>query len=330
MDKKFAIMRTKKLTTFAKLALAGRHNSRKDNVINADKNGHIKLIAGSNNPESALKAILEHSGIKPRKNAVLAVEFIMSFSPEMNGRVNVGEWTDECMAWIASEFPKGSILSSHLHEDETTPHIHVIVVPLVYKEVRNKMQWRLSCKDYLGTPEKMIALQDRYAEAMKGFGLERGLRGSRAKHQTLKRYYAEISKRVSAARKQYKQLLALMPEKQGYFNGKAVWEGVNKMLKGMDVILLAASQLPAAERRAEKAENEAFVYKRIVRSIRSRLDGATPQEVLAVLDREQARRNEALNAYSSNSDTPTNSKATPEPKSPTRGRELAKGDELSM
>ena len=82
--------------------------------------------------------------------------------------------------------------------DETTPHIRAFVVPIVRGERRKKKskeqqtikkQYRKKdpsrprlCADDVMARNKLIEYQDTYAEAMKGYGLERGEKGSEARH----------------------------------------------------------------------------------------------------------------------------------------------------
>jgi hypothetical protein len=71
------------------------------------------------------------------------------------------------------------------HRDEQTPHVVAYAVPLD----KNK---RLNCKAHLGGRDKLSALQDEYAEAMKPLGLQRGIRGSTAEHQRVKTWYGKV------------------------------------------------------------------------------------------------------------------------------------------
>jgi len=52
---------------------------------------------------------------------------------------------------------------------------------------------RLSAKEFIGNKTKMSADQDTFAEAVKEIGLQRGIKGSKAKHQTIKQYYARVN-----------------------------------------------------------------------------------------------------------------------------------------
>lgn len=287
----FAILRTKKLKSFTKISMAAKHNSREAHAENADPDGQHELLAGSNNPGQRLTELLEKGGIKPRKNAVLAIEYVVTFSPEMKNKIDVKEWAEANLKFMKQEHKPGSILQAELHLDESTPHIHFVIVPLIKKEVRGKEQWRLSARDYLGGRDKMLGLQDRYAKAMQPFGLERGIRGSKSHHKEVKKYYGELNAEITKVDAEYKKMMLEMPESPGLFNVKRVLKQVKSLMKNVRVALIAAGRLPAAEARAKKMEAEAGLYKGIVRKIRNTLGSeATTDNVIAVLKTEQERR----------------------------------------
>ena len=51
---------------------------------------------------------------------------------------------------------------------------------------------KLNCRHYLGGREKMRDLQTSFAQKVEHLGLERGIEGSKAKHQDIKRFYEII------------------------------------------------------------------------------------------------------------------------------------------
>ncbi len=85
--------------------------------------------------------------------------------------------------------------------DEKTPHLHATVVPIVTGERKRKSREgekkyrthtgpRLSADDVMGRAWLSI-YQNTYAEAMREFGLQRGVVGSTAKHQSNSEYYRQ-------------------------------------------------------------------------------------------------------------------------------------------
>ena len=83
-----------------------------------------------------------------------------------------------------------NIVRFTLHLDETTPHIHCVIVNLT-------KDGRLAAKEILGGRKDLKEKQDKYAEYMKPFGLKRGLEDTGITHEGAEEYY----KRVNAAKK---------------------------------------------------------------------------------------------------------------------------------
>lgn len=132
---------------------------------------------------------------KLRKNAVLAVEMLYTTSPEYFRPLNpsaAGSWEQERLeVWrkatmdYLNEQWGDRLASVTLHLDEATPHIHAIIVPL---DKRGK----LNCRDVFNR-EALIENQSSYAAALQHLGLMRGMEGSQAKHEDIKRFYARVS-----------------------------------------------------------------------------------------------------------------------------------------
>jgi hypothetical protein len=131
---------------------------------------------------------------KVRKNAVLAIEHMLSASPEYfrDPGQGPGEYNEQkTLAWVEravlflEERYGDNLASAVLHLDESTPHIQAMVVPL-------RADGKLDAARLFG-PDALTDLQDRYAEAMKPLGLVRGVQGSPAKHERIKRHYGLVN-----------------------------------------------------------------------------------------------------------------------------------------
>lgn len=93
--------------------------------------------------------------------------------------------------------------------DEKTPHIHAAVVPIVTGERRKakkeqtdgKRKYRKKtnsvrlCADDLFNRQTLVAYHDNYARVMAKYGLQRGVRGSEARHTTTMQYYRNLKKK---------------------------------------------------------------------------------------------------------------------------------------
>lgn len=133
---------------------------------------------------------------KRRSDAVLAVEVVLSASPEFfrDDPAAAGTWSEEkldawsqaSMAWLR-ERHGDNLVSVVLHLDEATPHIQAVFVPLTEDH-------RLSGKDVIGGPSELRALQDSYGDAVAPLGIQRGLEGSAATHTDVKAFYAVVNR----------------------------------------------------------------------------------------------------------------------------------------
>lgn len=188
-----AICRVAKIKGSGSITGKSEHNYRQGHVPNADKERqHLnkEYVLNYENLAKAIQARIEHAGIhKVRQDAVKGMEFILTASPELfkrdtNGQV-VGDYRNSDWVKANLDFMKQhygrNLVAFMLHQDEKTPHIHAIVVPITPDN-------RLCAKE-LFNPKTLKVLQTNYAQAMKPFGLERGIEGSRAKHVEMKHIY---------------------------------------------------------------------------------------------------------------------------------------------
>ena len=132
------------------------------------------------------------AGNKIRKDGVLAIEYLLTASPEFfdasakhERTSRLKNWCDAQIDYLKSVHGAENILCAYLHLDEKTPHIEAYVVPIDPKG-------RLNCKHYLGSPAKLSAIQTSYAQHNAKFGLKRGQEGSRATHEEVKKFYSLI------------------------------------------------------------------------------------------------------------------------------------------
>lgn len=116
--------------------------------------------------DSEIKA----AGAKTRSNSVLALDTIYTASPEFfQGKTNQqnDNFFKDCLQFHENHF--GHIISAVIHYDETTPHLHIISVPLTEDD-------RLSARDVIGNKAKMSKTQDQFFEQVgRSYGLERGI-----------------------------------------------------------------------------------------------------------------------------------------------------------
>lgn len=130
---------------------------------------NVNLIQ-SNDWMQDIQAEIDRAGAKTRANSVLALDTLYTVSSEFfQGKTNEENDTffRDCLKFHERHF--GHIISAVIHYDETTPHLHVISVPLT-------QDGRLSARDVIGNKAKMSKAQDEFFEQVgKGYGLARGI-----------------------------------------------------------------------------------------------------------------------------------------------------------
>ena len=172
----------------------------------------IRFPDGVENRTQAIQYRLDTVGLtrKIGNNQVRAIRVLLSGTHEDMERITndgrLDEWCTDNLRYLADTFGEENIVSAVLHMDEQTPHIHATLVPIVKGERKRKKKEeqvkkryhkkptgtaRL-CADDVMTRAKLKSYQDTYAQAMSGYGLQRGIDGSEAKHITTRQYYRDL------------------------------------------------------------------------------------------------------------------------------------------
>lgn len=136
--------------------------------------------------KEAIDNRLSELGIKPRNNSVVALEYVLALTGTDKEKFMMWEATSsngnassyspsgflsKAHQWIAEKHGgMDNVIAISNHFDETNPHVHVIVVPIVEKTVKWKNQRgegerkenRLCARDFTGHPDKLRQLQTDY------------------------------------------------------------------------------------------------------------------------------------------------------------------------
>ena len=217
--KAFAIILHAKIKAGRHLVSAGIHNVRAVETPNADKDAApIEILVGSKKPWRDVMdkhKLLNIPRVKCDGN--VAIEVVLAASPEFWAEKGwspgvepspetmafVNEWKLAQLEYLKGRF-KGHLLASAVfHQDEASPHVPALAIPAQYRaDGREKARdengdpikgWKLSSEKALPGPTAMKLIVTEYAEAMAGFGLERGQ--DRAvgtlRHKPLKEWQAE-------------------------------------------------------------------------------------------------------------------------------------------
>lgn len=210
--KHFAILRTKKIKSLTHIRMLDGHLRRLHPTPNADpvRKKYNRVLLGSPDSYTAYRELLTKNNITTlRKNGVLAIELLLAFSPHWllnpdgtNSSERLVEWIKTCTGWLKTKFGN-KIVTTMLHLDEHSPHIHVLIAPIKYKTNPKTGHTRASlcARDITGGREKLRKLQDSYAEAVGHLGLCRGIVGSKAKHSEVQDFYKFIAEGNRIAQK---------------------------------------------------------------------------------------------------------------------------------
>ena len=190
----YAILRVQKLKDKGSIRRSLKHSFRAQDTPNADPertpdNSHVF----ADSVDSAMNNITQRLGTqkKIRKNAVLAVEYLVTGSPEsVQGKTRAQQdaYFQDAIQWLKEKHGADNVVYAGVHRDEQTPHLYAYVVPIDERD-------KLNCRAFLGGAKMLNEMQTDFAEKVGiKHGLERGIEGSKAKHQSIKKHYAAIQK----------------------------------------------------------------------------------------------------------------------------------------
>lgn len=130
---------------------------------------NVNLIQ-SNNWMQDIQAEIDKAGAKTRSNSVVALDTIYTASGDFfKGKSNEenDEFFRDCLRFHQERF--GHVVSAVVHYDETTPHLHILSVPLT-------QDGRLSAREIVGNRANLSRMQTEFFEQVgKGYGLDRGI-----------------------------------------------------------------------------------------------------------------------------------------------------------
>lgn len=217
----YAILRTQKLKSGIAVRRSLTHAFRERETPNADAsrtpdNTHI----GAADVDEALAKFNERLATqdKVRKNAVLAVEYLITASPEdMHGKTRQEQdaYFRDALKWVEDKHGKANVVYAGIHRDEQTPHMYAYVVPI-------DQRGKLNCRSFLGGAKALTQMQTEFAQEVgQQHGLQRGIEGSKARHTSIQQYYNRVSKAFEPLPevKTIPPKVRPEPEKPGLFAG---------------------------------------------------------------------------------------------------------------
>ena len=187
----YQILRTAKLTTFGNIGGSGAHNFRERETFNAlAELTTLNINEGCNSTAELIDKVKCRLDTvkKVRKNAVLAIEYLITFSHQFsidNPQKTQDAYFDDAISFLKAKHGSENVVCTTIHRDELTPHLVVYVVPI-------DSNGDLNCKSFLGGRTKLGVLQsDFHCSVSEKYGLKRGVIGSTAKHKAIQDWYGE-------------------------------------------------------------------------------------------------------------------------------------------
>lgn len=204
------ILRFEKIKDFNSINKAEYHHFRFSKVLNAASDKTNLVLIGNGSYESRINEVIKCKNIKLRKNSVIAMDCIMSLSPEFFVSENsIEDFSKRVKDFINEEFGDNCV-SAVLHLDEKTPHVHAVIFPII----KSNGNFRLSART-LFDKYNLSRLQASYNNHFKDLGLTYK-RGSRAKHKDIKQYYTEVNEYLAGKERIKKYIRKLKSDRLRY------------------------------------------------------------------------------------------------------------------
>lgn len=281
-DRYFCVFRVgKKIKDLGQVQSFEKHMQREMNVINADpsQKDKNKILIGDGNVYENVKEYIY--GIKIRSNANIAVDLVLSAGNGFYYGMPPQEqeqWIQENIKFIKDNFGDNCLYAC-LHMDETTPHIHVLIVPRFWDE--EKKRYKLQSNKLFDGIEKMRGWQDKYANHMnsKFNNLMRGIRGSKANHIDIQTYYSLITNKLDVSNG--KQVLAYA--QKNYL--------IEKRVKALEYTLARMTENGDKEellKKLDKTQKNNKIYKETIKAITKKY-GLKKEDILELVDKVQGK-----------------------------------------
>ena len=138
---------------------------------------------------------------KVRKDAVLMCSFVVGSDKEFFGRLSPSEQQQffvDCTRFFAERYGEENIISAVVHMDETTPHLHLNLIPIA--------NCRLCAKTLFDRKELQNLQTDFHSVVGRKWNLQRGKEGSAAKQLDTAAYKLKKMKEETAAAEEQKSI----------------------------------------------------------------------------------------------------------------------------
>ena len=279
---KYAILRTQKLKATGAVWRSLKHAFREQPTPNADpakaaQNAHV----GATSAAEAMQRVRDRLPEKRRKDAVLAIEYLITASPEAmqakDGRAQTA-YFDDALKWLRERHGAANVVYAGIHRDESTPHMYAYVVPL------DEATGRLNARRWLGGSKALSEMQTDFAATVGArHGLERGIKGSRAKHERVQRHYGLVNR----AADQVAELGMLDRASLGI--GKPTKKALEAIEAG-DSYIAIAQEFQAHQKAIKAREKNLFEQVHELRNMKARVEQEKAEAALAQKQVQELRR----------------------------------------
>lgn len=245
----------------------------------------IQFPEGVTSRTQAIQHRLDTAGLKRKigKNQVQAIRILLTGTHEdmvqieKNGKL--GEWCQDNIDWLCKTYGDDNVVSVVLHMDESTPHLHATVIPIVQterkrkkKEEEVKRNYRKKspaprlCADDVMSRIRLKNYQNTYATAMQKYGLQRGIDGSEAQHISTHEYYRslmlqgkslqeDVDELLKQKEQEEKELTKIKSEKKTEELKNTVAKTATTAFKGINS-LLGSNKISRLEKENEQLKEE--------------------------------------------------------------------------
>lgn len=199
MSGKYAIINLKKMKNkdLAKISEHNRRESPDGTYLNPNidpERTHLNIRRSDHPEKEELKTLIDQriserevQQKKVRKDAVKMISVVVTTSPEyMNSLERKDQilYFEEAYRWCQKKFGKANVIEMNVHFDETNPHAHISIVPIINGKL---------CAKELMTMKFLYEIQEEFPRVMRerGFDVERGEGGDpkeRRKHLSEEEY----------------------------------------------------------------------------------------------------------------------------------------------
>ena len=220
------------------------------------------IISGYGTYTEFINNRLRELNLSPRKDAVVMNSFVVGSDKTFFDKLSKMQrymFFEDCTKFFAERYGKENIISAVVHLDETTPHMHLNLMPITFDR-------RLCSKQLFDKPQLQKLQTDFYEEVGKRYGLQRGKEGSQRKHLSTAEFKAKkIIEQEEAIRKEHQMYAdALTEAKSG--------EIPRKRGKLQEQVIALTADNKDLSRRLTKSMDETLEYARKAETLQKEKD----------------------------------------------------------